>query len=169
MASGKNHERINLLFLVLLIFAAMSLGLFKFYGWFGMIYCGISVVGYWAGTFYLNPDLDIASRPYYRFGWLRFIWKPYQLLGHRSIWTHGILIGDGIRYLYLSFLITPLLILISLGAGSSAFYVVSEAIHFISDHFIYVLFFFVGNCLSSLAHIVADHLSTSLKRSFRKF
>jgi len=49
-----------------------------------------------------NGDLDIDSRPYNRWWLLKMIWIPYQLMfEHRSIFTHGIIIGTIIRILYI--------------------------------------------------------------------
>ena len=48
-----------------------------------------------------GPDLDLQSRPYQRWGPLRFIWKPYQVaLPHRSTLSHGPVIGTVIRIVY---------------------------------------------------------------------
>lgn len=48
-----------------------------------------------------GPDLDLHSRPYKRWGPLRFIWKPYQAaLAHRSAYSHGPLLGTVIRIVY---------------------------------------------------------------------
>jgi uncharacterized metal-binding protein len=48
-----------------------------------------------------GPDLDLNSRPYRRWGPLRFIWKPYQaLLPHRSKYSHGPILGTVIRVVY---------------------------------------------------------------------
>jgi uncharacterized metal-binding protein len=50
-----------------------------------------------------NGDLDIDSRPYNRWWVLKMIWIPYQLMfEHRSIFTHGLIIGTIIRILYIS-------------------------------------------------------------------
>ncbi|MGH9802748.1 MAG: metal-binding protein [Blastocatellia bacterium] len=48
-----------------------------------------------------GPDLDLMSRPYKRWGPLRFIWKPYQIaLPHRSTLSHGPVLGTAIRIVY---------------------------------------------------------------------
>lgn len=53
-----------------------------------------------------GPDLDIYSRPYQRWGFLRFIWLPYQKsLRHRSLLSHGPIIGTTLRVVYLGGLI----------------------------------------------------------------
>lgn len=48
-----------------------------------------------------GPDLDLQSRPYNRWGPLRIIWKPYQVaLPHRSVLSHGPMLGTVIRIVY---------------------------------------------------------------------
>ncbi len=48
-----------------------------------------------------GPDLDLMSRPYKRWGPLRFIWKPYQVaLPHRSTLSHGPVLGTMLRVVY---------------------------------------------------------------------
>jgi uncharacterized metal-binding protein len=50
-----------------------------------------------------GPDLDIYSLQFKRWGWLRWIWLPYQkALRHRSLLSHGLIIGTVLRVLYLS-------------------------------------------------------------------
>lgn len=50
-----------------------------------------------------GPDLDIHSVQYKRWGIIRGIWLPYQsFLKHRSLFSHGFLIGTVLRLLYLS-------------------------------------------------------------------
>ncbi len=59
-----------------------------------------------------NPDLDVRSTPYARWGLLRFLWWPYQvLIRHRSRLSHGLLLGTLVRTLYLA------LVLVLMGAG----------------------------------------------------
>lgn len=51
-----------------------------------------------------GPDLDLNSRPYHRWGPLRFMWKPYQAaISHRSKLSHGPLLGTVIRIVYFLF------------------------------------------------------------------
>jgi len=50
-----------------------------------------------------GPDLDTNSRQYQRWGWFRWIWRPYQkAMRHRSLLSHGPVIGTVGRVLYLS-------------------------------------------------------------------
>ncbi len=49
-----------------------------------------------------SGDLDLKSRQYQRWLGLRWIWLPYrQLFKHRSIWSHGPIIGTVVRVIYL--------------------------------------------------------------------
>jgi uncharacterized metal-binding protein len=61
------------------------------------------VVGaYLFSGLFLSNDLDTQSRIYKRWGPIRVVWYPYQrLVAHRSILSHGILIGPLLRVLYL--------------------------------------------------------------------
>jgi uncharacterized metal-binding protein len=50
-----------------------------------------------------GPDLDIYSHQYKRWGPLRWLWLPYrQLFRHRSVYSHGFLIGTVLRILYVT-------------------------------------------------------------------
>jgi len=61
-----------------------------------------------------NGDLDIESRPYNRWLLLKFIWLPYQsMFSHRSIFTHGLIIGTIVRLLYVGLI--PFLIILFKG------------------------------------------------------
>jgi len=52
-----------------------------------------------------NGDLDTNSKPYNRWWVFKMIWIPYQLMfNHRSIFTHGIIIGTIIRLIYIGIL-----------------------------------------------------------------
>ena len=52
-----------------------------------------------------GPDLDIYSHQYQRWGWLRGLWLPYRkLFRHRSVYSHGFLIGTVLRIIYVSVL-----------------------------------------------------------------
>jgi uncharacterized metal-binding protein len=57
-----------------------------------------------------NGDLDMPSRPFNRWWLLKMFWIPYQLMfHHRSVFTHGLIIGTAIRVAYIA--IIPLAIL----------------------------------------------------------
>jgi uncharacterized metal-binding protein len=58
--------------------------------------------GFLVSGLIFGPDLDLYSFHYKRWGKLRWLWKPYQkAIKHRSIWSHGPIIGTIGRIVYL--------------------------------------------------------------------
>ena len=96
MPSGYTHDRITLWSLP--IVAGLTLGL----TWSSRLTLLASSGFLFAGLMF-GPDLDINSRQYQRWGWLRWIWLPYRtLIRHRSLLSHGLLIGTVFRIVYLT-------------------------------------------------------------------
>lgn len=127
------------------------------------------IVGYFFGTYFLGPDLDIKSRPYYRWKKLRFIWLPYQkMFSHRSIWTHGVIIGDIVRVIYfLIILFIPYAILIvSFNFNSNQ--INRNIYEFMLLHYEYFLCLFLGIVFASLLHIISDLLVSNAKKRKKK-
>ena len=51
-----------------------------------------------AGGLWLSPDLDTRSNALRRWGMLGFLWWPYRrLIPHRSLWSHGPVLGTSVR------------------------------------------------------------------------
>lgn len=94
MPSGRTHDRITLW--ALPVIAGLTL-----IGSQSSQATLIVVAAYLFGGLMFSPDLDIHSRPYQRWGLLRWIWLPYRRLGHRSWLSHGPLVGTALRLLYL--------------------------------------------------------------------
>ncbi|MGV2830198.1 metal-binding protein [Myxosarcina sp. GI1(2024)] len=62
----------------------------------------ILAAGFLFSSLMFGPDLDIYSLQYRRWGVIRFIWLPYrQLFRHRSLFSHGLVLGTFIRIVYL--------------------------------------------------------------------
>lgn len=123
------------------------------------------VVGYTFATFFMNPDLDLNSIGYKSWGWLRFIWWPYQkILGHRCWMSHFPVISTLLRVIYLMWF--PILLLLLLGSSAQA-----AARDTIFDWFPqlapYLLVFVAGMVLSDSLHAILDISSTELKQLFR--
>ena len=58
----------------------------------------ITATAFLVGGLWLSPDLDTRSNALHRWGPLGGIWWPYRrLIRHRSIWSHGPLIGTTTR------------------------------------------------------------------------
>ena len=69
----------------------------------GAGYCGVhdGLAAYLFSGFWLSDDLDTHSLAYKRWGWLRWLWWPYQkAVPHRSWISHGIGFGPIFRVAY---------------------------------------------------------------------
>lgn len=164
MASGKNHDRITLIGLPMV--AGISLAITK-----------STDLTFWAASSFLfsglmfGPDLDIYSRQYQRWGWLRWLWLPYQRsIRHRSILSHGPIIGTIGRILYLG---------LWLGLISCVYLAVSRSIGhqvgidrpwpamiqiFIINHQQPIAAAVIGLELGAMSHYLADVISSTTKQ-----
>lgn len=95
MPSGRTHDRIT--FFTLPVVAVLTFVQTQS-GSLTLLVSG----GFLFGGLMFGPDLDIYSRQFQRWGFLRWIWIPYQKsLRHRSFLSHGPIIGTALRSLYL--------------------------------------------------------------------
>lgn len=96
MPSGKTHDRITLWGLPLITgitFAQTRSSNLTLIVSGAFLFSGLM----------FGPDLDLYSVQFKRWGYLRWIWIPYQkTLRHRSLLSHGVIIGTTLRVLYLS-------------------------------------------------------------------
>jgi uncharacterized metal-binding protein len=121
-----------------------------------------------------GPDLDIRSRQFQRWGWLRWIWIPYQkTIRHRSLISHGFILGTVGRSLYLSIWLAALWLL-----GLAVFWLWSsvswnwqqELINgwqFLKLHYPQAVALFVGLELGAMSHSVSDWIGSAYKRHKR--
>ncbi|MBU4139206.1 MAG: metal-binding protein [Euryarchaeota archaeon] len=61
--------------------------------------------GFYAGTEFITPDLDIESKAIKRWGALRTLWLPYKLLFKHGKSSHNIVYGAVVRLLYIGIII----------------------------------------------------------------
>lgn len=124
-----------------------------------------------------GPDLDLQSRPYNRWGPLRFIWKPYQIaMPHRSKLSHGPMLGTVIRVAYF-------LVMFSLLAATLLYlrhsYLHGQQTTWVAEFDLvkgdlfsfwdqtdkqYFAAGFVGLWLGALSHTTADVIYSAIKR-----
>src|SRR6266566_7018649 len=72
----------------------------------GPITTVVLVGSYLASGILFSPDLDLHSRPYRRWGPLRFIWLPYQkMIPHRSWVSHSFVFGPLFRVCYFALMV----------------------------------------------------------------
>lgn len=109
MASGLEHDKATKFWSVIF---ALIVGLLTDHR--TAVIAGISFA---IGGLWLSPDLDTNSKPLKRWGFLKILWIPYRkLIPHRSLLSHGFLIGTSLRVIYLLVTIgISILILDSLG------------------------------------------------------
>lgn len=90
LASGRRHDQ-SIWVLSLPLGIAVGLVL----GWTAGL---IAAASCWVGGLWLSPDLDTRSNALRRWGPLGFLWWPYRLLiPHRSLWSHGPVLGTTAR------------------------------------------------------------------------
>ena len=106
MPSGTTHDRITLWTLPCV--ATITYGLTR-NGELTLLLSG----GFLFSGLMFGPDLDILSLQYKRWGIIRGIWLPYRrFLKHRSIFSHGFIIGTCVRLVYLFLIIACISIFI---------------------------------------------------------
>jgi uncharacterized metal-binding protein len=167
MSSGRTHDKITLICLP--------------------ICCGLSLlltrsaeITLWIGGSFLfgglmfGPDLDIRSNQYGRWGWFRWIWLPYRwAIPHRSILSHGPIVGTLFRLVYLSLWVGSIglaYILIDRfwGRHTLNIWEVWRSIQpLLRQRLPWLLVIFVGLELGSMSHYVADFFSSLSKKIFK--
>ena len=149
MASGRNHDKG-------IYFATPIIGII---GASHSLEIGIIAASshYLAGM-YLSPDLDTVSKPFKRWGVLKFLWVPYQkYIPHRSPLSHAPLLGSAIRLLYLAALLLPLWVIFP-GLREVEWAITWQK----------AIAFLVGVELSALNHLLLDGLLLPLPKSIKE-
>ncbi len=103
MPKGKTHDKISIITIpaLTIVFYLITTNLLQ---------TVIFFVSYLFASFMFNGDLDTYSKPYNRWWLFKTFWTPYQtIFKHRSIFTHGIILGTFVRLLYLSIVIIGIL------------------------------------------------------------
>jgi len=141
MPNSKSHDSIT--FMTSIIIFCTSLMFVP------IIYSIIWLLFYLFAGYMFNGDLDIHSKPYTRWGFLRFIWIPYQrIFKHRSKYTHGFLIGTLIRLIWI--LIIPILIV---------FFFKIPVLFLIIQFKFYIITSLIGLEMGAMSHSIADWVS----------
>jgi uncharacterized metal-binding protein len=148
MASGKNHDRS-------ILFTTPIIGII---GVSYSIQLGIvAASAHLLGGLYLSPDLDTVSKPFKRWGVLKFLWIPYQKnIPHRSPLSHAPVLGSAIRLLYLAALLLPLWVIFP-GLREVEWAITWQK----------AIAFLVGVELSALNHLLLDGLLIPLPASLK--
>lgn len=168
MPSGRLHDRITLWCLPLIAGGTFSLTRssdFTLLTTGGFLFSGLM----------FGPDLDIHSRHFIRWGWLRLLWIPYQkTIRHRSVWSHGLIVGTVGRLLYLSLWVG---LFVGLGAAFAywGWKVQVDWGHWggltIQGAYNYrgqVLALWLGLELGAISHVAADTIGSHMTRYQRR-
>ncbi|MCL2932218.1 MAG: metal-binding protein [Trichodesmium sp. MAG_R03] len=162
MPSGCTHDRITLWSLP--IVTSLTFGLvhsthLTLFVSGGFLFSGLM----------FGPDLDINSRQFQRWGWFKWLWRPYQRsLNHRSFLSHGPIIGTALRLLYLLnwlvvFVVLGLVIDELLGLELSVLGFITSLWRSLSQNYQEVIALLVGLELGSMSHYLSDWSSSTYK------
>ncbi|QLE56923.1 metal-binding protein [Nostoc sp. TCL26-01] len=164
MPSGRTHDRITLWALPLV--AGVSFWQTRS-GNVTLLVAG----GFMFGGLMFGPDLDIYSRQYQRWGFLRWIWLPYQKsLRHRSFLSHGPIIGTTLRVVYLvSWLAVVAMVILAvadkLGNVSVTWQDLEGSVRrSLSSYGTEFLALFLGLELGAMSHSLSDWGGSAYKR-----
>jgi uncharacterized metal-binding protein len=144
MPGYNTHRRFN--YAVLIIISILFY--FKNILFFDLPQFLILVAGFYAGTEFITPDLDIESKAIRRWGVLRALWLPYKLLFKHGKSSHNIIYGAVVRLLYIS--------LIILGVYYLLFRAIPSNIMILP--FDYILILFTGIIIANALHVMLDML-----------
>ncbi|MGK7924424.1 MAG: metal-binding protein [Spirulina sp.] len=168
MPSGRTHDRITLWCLpwfVLLTFSLTRSGELTLLAAAGFLFSGLM----------FGPDLDIHSVQFKRWGWLRWIWIPYQkTLKHRSRLSHGLLIGTTLRLLYLLVLASSIAIFgvaiaqLLWGFAWNWQHFVRLSLQMLQRFSGEAIALFIGLELGAMSHSLTDWMGSTYKRLKRK-
>lgn len=164
MPSGQTHDRITLWSLPVVTGLAIA---FTRSSNLTLLISG----GFLFSGLMLSPDLDLNSRPFKRWGWLRWIWIPYQKsMRHRSVFSHGPIIGTTLRVLYLVCWVAWFGLLILLGVQlvlelSFSWQGFAEAVgRILIDYWTELSALFVGLELGAMSHSLSDWTNSAYKK-----
>lgn len=146
MPDGQNHDIINIAVLIVVLGASFYLLLWNekivYSRYLDLHTILIFSLSYLFATFFLSPDLDIDSKPYKRWGILRFLWWPYKVIFKHRGFSHNPIIGPFSIVMNLGVIVIPMLLLagvqlqnipVNYVAVTILGMVVSMEVHIISD------------------------------------
>lgn len=167
MPSGKRHEDINI--------SLLGLGLAAYHFQVQPLHTSEPTMlafslGYFAGTFLITPDLDLADkkvRAKTNWGWLGWMWVPYGwCFSHRGL-SHSWIVGPLTRIIYLLGIAG---LVYSLGVVVFGYLGIKVSLAFLLDRQIQSFIWpaVLGYYVSQWLHLVVDALWTFPKSARRK-
>jgi uncharacterized metal-binding protein len=107
----------------------------------------VFVAGFYIGTDFITPDLDIESTAIKRWGKLKILWLPYKWIFKHGQSSHNIVYGAVVRILYISIIIFTVYYLL--------FNSLPPRTMFSSLH---VFIFLIGIIIANALHVILDSL-----------
>lgn len=104
-------------------------------------------LGFYIGTEFVTPDLDIDSTAYKRWGRLKILMLPYKWLFKHRQSSHNIFYGAIVRILYIGIIIMGFYYLI--------FKSLPQEFTF---SYVYVIIFLAGIILANALHVILDKI-----------
>lgn len=149
MASGRQHDRAT--WLLALPFGAL------WWPALGLAGLACAAAAFLVGGLWLSPDLDTRSNPSQRWGPLRGLWWPYRrLLVHRSLLSHGPLIGSAGRLLYLAGLVLGISVVLTPLGGPAPAQLLANAVALWHSQRPLLVAALVGIEASAWLHLIQD-------------
>ncbi|VVB56167.1 Uncharacterised protein [uncultured archaeon] len=104
-------------------------------------------LGFYIGTEFVTPDLDVDSAAYKRWGRLKILMLPYKWLFKHRQSSHNIFYGAIVRILYISVII--------LGFYYLIFKSLPQEFTF---SYVYVIVFLIGIIIANALHVILDKI-----------
>jgi len=144
MPNGKTHDRIS-------IYTTPIVAILIYIITKDIKTTTILMFAYVFASFVFNGDLDCHSKPFNRWWIFKMIWIPYQIIfNHRSIFTHGLIIGTVFRLIYLA--IIPIIILLITND-------ITIILIWVESNINVLIPVIIGLELGSAVHTISDYLS----------
>ncbi|HEX7627635.1 MAG TPA: DUF2227 family putative metal-binding protein [Candidatus Methanoperedens sp.] len=141
---GYNRHRIfNYIIFIAIAFVLYSENILSFPPGMLLAIC----LGFYIGTEFVTPDLDVDSAAYKRWGRLKILMLPYKwLFDHRKS-SHNIYYGAIVRILYISVIILGFYYLIFKSLPPE-----------LNLSPVYVIFFLLGIISANSLHVILDNI-----------
>jgi uncharacterized metal-binding protein len=133
----------------------------------------VLVTSYLFSGLMFSPDLDTNSRPYKRWGPVRWLWLPYRMLvPHRHWVSHSMVVGPLLRVIYF---IGAVALLFALGVGIANLFrpidptgalrlLGTDLVTWFKQNPVPVAYAVLGLVLGGAAHTIADVVFSRIKR-----
>jgi len=168
MPAGRTHDRITLWSLPWVAGCSFA---FSRDSKLTLLLCGAFL---FAGLMF-GPDLDISSRQFKRWGWLKCIWIPYQKsMRHRSFLSHGPGVGTVLRLIYLgAWMSMPVILGLAVVSQFHPLpwnwpFILRTVARSLGEHRAECLVIWIGLELGAMSHSLSDWGGSFIKRYRKK-